>query len=440
MLIMKYLSFIILAAMVIACTDPKTNTVKETHPESAGHAAYEQVFKEVDSLLRSRSNSFWQTPLYGPILLIDPETRAFTANQNNAGGSFQKKGNVYTDTLPKDLNIANTAISWDGELWTMVMTPLPTDKNSRNNLIIHELFHRIQDTIGFKNLKEAANNHLDTYNGRLLLKLELEALKKAVIAESKKELNLHLENAMNFRIRRQNDFEASDAENTLEINEGLAEYTGAMLSGRNEQDMMKHLIGTIDDFYSNKTFVRSFAYQTIPAYGYLLSKVKPYWHRDIDRETNLTDYFIQAFGIKSDSATDTEALAKAHDYRYFEIKTAESERETKRLAQLEAYKSKFLNDTVLTLSFENMNIAFDPRNITPLEEHGTVYPNLKVTDNWGVLTVEKGALLSPSWNYVKVSTPERITKDTVFGDGWQLALKPGWVVKGKEGKYSLEKN
>jgi hypothetical protein len=76
-----------------------------------------------------------------------------------------------------------------------------------------------------------------------------------------------------------------------------------------------------------------------------------------------------------------------------------------------------------------MNVSFDPRNIMPLEDKGTVYPNIRITDDWGILTVTKGALLSPTWNSVAVTIPIRIGEEEVLGDGWTLELKPDFVVQ-----------
>jgi hypothetical protein len=88
-----------------------------------------------------------------------------------------------------------------------------------------------------------------------------------------------------------------------------------------------------------------------------------------------------------------------------------------------------------------MNVSFDPRNITPLEDKGTVYPNLRITDDWGILTVTKGALMSPTWMNVAVTAPDQITNDKVVGDGWTLELKPGFIVEKKENgrNYILRK-
>lgn len=35
-----------------------------------------------------------------------------------------------------------------------------------------------------------------------------------------------------------------------------------------------------------------------------------------------------------------------------------------------------------------MNILFEPRNMIPIERVKTVYPILRITDNWGILTVK----------------------------------------------------
>ena len=117
----------------------------------------------------------------------------------------------------------------------------------------------------------------------------------------------------------------------------------------------------------------------------------------------------------------------------------ENAREKERLVKVEQYKNKYIEKPTLRLLFENMNISFDPRNIMPLEDYGTVYPNIRVTDNWGILTVENGALLSKDWSSVIVSEPTEINENLVKGDGWTLELKQEWRVEKLNGKYELKK-
>ena len=89
--------------------------------------------------------------------------------------------------------------------------------------------------------------------------------------------------------------------------------------------------------------------------------------------------------------------------------------------------------------FENMSISFDPINIVPIENIGTVYPTLRVTDNWGILTVENGSLLSADWKNVKVSEPIEINDKTIKGDGWILELNENWKVEKIDAIYQLMK-
>jgi hypothetical protein len=398
-----------------------------------------KTFSEVDSLSKIDNGKFWGKELYGPIIIIEPQTRVFYSNENSLNKEFKKIDKIYKDTLPTDINIANTALDWDGKRWSMVMLPMPTDRISRNNLVIHELFHRIQPTIGFKNLQESDNGHLDTYDGRLLLRLELEAVEKALLANDETARLSHIKNALTFRNQRHKSSEIQKAENSLELNEGLAEYTGMMLSGRNVSEVKTHLSKSKNDFLTHPTFVRSFAYQTIPNYGYLLSSKKPNWHREINSNTNLTDYFTTAFSVEIAQNESTENIANEFDYNFQQIQEEETQREKIRIKKIANLKSKFLENPTLELHFRNMNISFDPRNITPLENIGTVYPNLGVTDDWGILMVENGALLASDWSKVTVTAPTEISDEFVNGIGWKLELSPGWQVQKTGNKFKLEK-
>ena len=435
---MKRIIYYILVFFIYACGSKDSQNKNESHNINSKYTDYEKIFYQVDSLLKIDNSKFWNYKIYGPILFIDPDTREFVANQNNDNDDFKKIGNVFVDTLPNDLNIANTAINWDKERWVMAMTPLPNNIDIRNNLIIHELFHRIQPNIGFDSLIEESNNHLDSYEGRLLLKLELEALKNALKAENRESSIQHIKNALNFRSTRQSDNTKKVSENSLEINEGLAEFTGVMLSGRTDKDITAHFIENINLFYHNKTFVRSFAYQTIPIYGYLLAKNKPNWQLEINNKTMLTDYFIYAFSIQLSEETDYEVIATENDYDYHKIVEEEKERENQRLVKIAAYKKVFIEGTTLELPFRNMNISFDPSNITPLEDYGTVYPTIRVTDDWGILTVEEGALLSPIWSGITVSKPTKINIEIVEGVGWKLELAEGWKVEKSGESFKLK--
>src|SRR5437763_14976116 len=61
----------------------------------------------------------------------------------------------------------------------MVMWPLPESPTRRARLLMHELFHRIQDDLGLPALSPP-NAHLGTLEGRIWLQLEWRALRQAL--------------------------------------------------------------------------------------------------------------------------------------------------------------------------------------------------------------------------------------------------------------------
>jgi hypothetical protein len=86
-----------------------------------------------------------------------------------------------------------------------------------------------------------------------------------------------------------------------------------------------------------------------------------------------------------------------------------------------------------------MHVQFDPRNLQPLGDAGTVYPNLRISDDWGILDTKNGALMKPDWSAVIVVAPPASTGSSLKGDGWTLELKPGWkIVPGtRKGDFTL---
>ena len=404
---------------------------------------YEEIsscFNEV-KIETAKHQQLWGKDLYGPILLVDPNTRELYANFSDTEGALKPAGEIFTGVLPKEINIANTAVNWSGRRWAMIILPLPTDKSDKINLLAHELFHVSQPSLGFQ-LFNVENNHLDQREGRIYLRLELEALKKGVQSTDQAEQKQVLTNAMIFRKYRCSLYPgAEQSENLLELNEGIAEYTGMMISGRDEAEAVKYFVGSINGFLNNPTFVRSFAYQTTPVYGYLLEKIKPGWNREITVKTNLTDYFINAFAlsIPTDLKKATGLILDKYDGEKIISEETQREEKTKQLIIL--LKNKFITQPHLVLNFEQMNVSFNPGNIMPLEDKGTVYPNIRVTDNWGILTVEHGALMSPNWDKISVSAPVTNEKNKISGDGWTLELKEGYsVIKDENsGNYKLIK-
>lgn len=396
------------------------------------------AFNELNVALKTENGQLWNHSLKGPLMLVNRQTRTIIANESDNAGELIKRENLFVGKLSENINIANTAIDWNGKRWTMVALPLPETKEERLNLLIHESYHRIQPTLGFESLNEIQSTHLDSKYGRIYLTLELEALKKAL---SSNEPEIHIKNALLFRQYRYQNFpEAKKAENSLEINEGLAEYTGSILSQRKESDLTKHYISTIDWFYTMPTYVRSFAYFTIPVYGYFMQKTNDDWNQQITGETNLTDFISDFWGVKYQELTNEDILKLGAQYGIVSIVEKETRREVEKEELKRKYKKIFLSDSVVEIGLENMKIGFNPSNIMPLDSFGTVYPNLRITDNWGILEVDScGALMNPEWNKVTISYPEIKTDTLISGRGWRLKLNNLWKLDKHDNKYIMTK-
>lgn len=433
---MKRFSLFVMMVGLLACA---RNDVDPHWAQKSNMEQAEIAFAELHKVLRKEAGKMWNYPLDGPLMMVDRDTREIISNEKDSAGYLEAKGNIFTGFLPEEVIIANTAFEWGGKRWTMVAFPLPDSRDGRLKLLIHESFHRIQPYVGFDSVSSTVNNHLDTEQGRIYLKLEFEALKMAMKSDH---FESHLKNALLFRLYRHQLFPGSKSnENDLELLEGLPEYTGTMLGIKSSSRLLEHHTAAIDAFYEMPTYVRTFAYFTIPVYGYYMQLTNRAWNLDISEETNLTDYIIDFYDFEYDDPVEyDDVFAAGQHYGRDFIVQAEGIRESERLKRITAYRSAFTGDSVISLALENMSIGFDPRNLVPLDSLGIVYPIMRITDNWGVLEVDScGALLSPEWNRVTITYPITISDSLVSGMGWRLKLNSSWKIIKTNTQYELKK-
>jgi hypothetical protein len=128
------------------------------------------------------------------------------------------------------------------------------------------------------------------------------------------------------------------------------------------------------------TFVRSFAYATGPAYGMLLDRYAPGWRAQLKSGEGFDVMLGRALHV---SASDSLLVAKrAQSYDGPALRAAEADRDAKRREQLALNRRKFIDGPVLTLRFRKMNVQFNPSTLQPLGDAGTVYPTIRITDEW----------------------------------------------------------
>jgi hypothetical protein len=397
-------------------------------------------FSEAQSLCQADHGELWGVSLCGPIMFVDPQSRSIVASQADAKGLLRAEGGVFVGVLPTDQNIANTAVEWSGVHWTQISWPLPGEVRQRDTLISHELFHRIQNQLKLPKVEGGENAQLDTLDGRYYLQLEWRALSRALQASTDEERRKAAADAVLFRAERYRLFPGADAqEQALELNEGLAEYTGVRVGNPTPEEQIKAALNDLSKHRDDSTFVRSFAYATGPGYGLLLDRYLPGWHDQLRAGQGFDALLRNALHIALPANLQLAAERRGTQYDGAMLRVAETERETKRQQIVAGYRARFVDGPVLTLQFRNMRVQFDPRNLQPLGDAGTVYPNLRISDDWGILDAKNGALMKSDWGAVMVVAPSENIGSSLKGDGWTLELKPGWkIVPGiRKGDFML---
>ena len=138
-------------------------------------------FNEARQLAVQDKTILWGASMYGPMIFIKPGTKDAVANERDSAGTFEMINEVYVGKIPSSFSVANTAQNWGGKIWVVIQWPLPSNTYERAKIMMHESYHRLQK---LKSLPATDANcvHLDKFEGRLLLKLELEALRKIIRA------------------------------------------------------------------------------------------------------------------------------------------------------------------------------------------------------------------------------------------------------------------
>jgi hypothetical protein len=365
-----------------------------------------QYFQEAAALFDQDRGELWGVSLKGPMIFVDYETRAAAANQPDGEGRLRAEADLFTGSIPPEVIVANTAMQWAGVYWTMVMwQALPEAFQPRAALIGHEAFHRIQAEVGFPiSTIPNANIHLDGLQG----------------------------------IRCYLTPQAAMEERALEMNEGLAEYTGVKLSGMTMSMAVEKLRRAPGNYPS---FVRSFAYASGPAYGLLLDKYNPGWRQGLTTDHDLGELLCGALKVNLPADLPGAAQARALEYDGPELMAQEITREQERQVQIAAYRSRLVDGPVLILPLSpHVQCGFDPRSTLPIEDEGTVFPWGFASDAWGVLHVERdGLLIDNTWDSARVVAPGDLATRPLIGDGWRLEIAEGWTVKavGRLGDFIL---
>jgi hypothetical protein len=399
-----------------------------------------QYFTNIEEICNRDNGKLWGKNLYGPLMFVDRTSRRIVANQPDKEGILKGKEGVFTGLFPKELLINFTPVKFGGVLFAMAPLPNEEDDYRIKTAAIHGLFHRFRETSGFISASYNTNN-MDEKEARLWIKLEWKALRKALGSESENP-QLAIRDALVFRGSNRELYQKYiDDENRFETYEGLATFTYTMLCTGSAQEYKTHLFENLNRIYSMQSYVRSYGFIHGALYATLL------YNKGFDFSKINTDNFDlgnavkELYNIELPSICRDVAGSLAVSYDIESINKEEENRLADIKESLHKQISTFTEKPVLLLELESPYFDFEPENIHSLDTLGTLYSSIRVSDNWGKLTVDKaGCLVSNNFKYLRITAKGfKEEKNRISGEGWHLIINNEWEIVPVEQNYFVRK-
>jgi hypothetical protein len=361
------------------------------------------------------------------MILVDRNSMKAVATKIDPEGKFRKVGNVYEGKYEGPEIYANTSFTWIGETWSMVVWPTPKDKEHRIQLLLHEAYHSIQDELNLKIEKAIINDHLDKEDARVLIRLEWNALLAAL--KDPNNAKKHVKAALQLRVMRFRKYKNSrQKEEALEINEGLAEYTGVKLRGSSKEETISYLESRLMKVPNVTSITRSSAYYSGPLYGLLFDTQSSLWRKSFHNEKSFTNVAKRIFDIPILPHSKLEWINGLNKYGAVQIRAYEKRKAKERAEKIQSYLSGITKKGHIEITLKKPSMMFNPYLLLAVDSSRVIYIELEANDNWGSLSAKEGALVVFKDGIAKVfiSPPNKVEKSTATGKGWVLNLKKGW--------------
>jgi hypothetical protein len=374
-------------------------------------------FEEAKKLCERDAGRLWGVSLCGPMVIFDQRTGTRVTSQPEPEGP-----------PPRLSGFADGPVSWGGLRWFAWPSYMlaETDADTRQQNMLHGLFHRIQPELEFtKGNSDGFNEHLDTLEGRYWIQLEWRALRRAVesIGNNRAEA---IADALAFRRERRRLFPgAADNERRDEIREGLASYTGVAAWANSPADARRVAAAALAGGESQPAFVGNFEAHSGPAYGVLLDDLMPGWRGQLRGTSDLGDLLASA--NNSPPAVDLSAAAARYDGAA--LRAAEEARDRAQKVRVAELRQRFVDGPVLTMPGTGSGTSNTTGSVG-IAEVGTVFfGNFTLTAQWGRLVADRGVLRAVGGATVSVPVTGPFEGTTLKGDGWSATLNSGWVVQ-----------
>lgn len=430
----------------------KVKINKQTAPERFKAKVKDELSKAKE-ILTADGGKLWGESLWNEnVLVMDDENNVYSL-QKFAEAKSDDGIIFYKKIKEGELSYTNTTQQFQGKQWATIRKDYIG--NDFSETVIHELFH-LYHSQKIK-LKGLIVEYLDETNGRILLRIEFDALRNALTkineGAEKEIVAKYLEDALLFRQLRQRKYaeflpQALDLENV----EGLATYTGVRLSAN--PNKVSHAIKEIDNRESAKSLTRSFPYATGLSYGLIFDYLKINWRSDL---AHVYD-FLKIYETK----VLRKKLSKSKIYlgetqlrnNGKKIITEEAKREKENAKIENFYRIQFIEEPTLEILLEKgsgMSVSFDMNSTFSLKGKGVVYTQIKAANEKGFGSFStiagkeglgvSGILLSSDFSKITFPKPIKIEENKIIGETYEINLNKGWkvVTINKKGDLQIKK-
>jgi hypothetical protein len=382
----------------------------QVQPQLAG-----RYFKEATTLCERDAGRLWGVSLCGPMVIFDQGTGTRATSEPEPPGQ-----------VPRFPGFADGPVSWGGARWfSFPLYMLPeNDADTRQQIMLHGLFHRIQPELGFIT-EDGFNEHLDTVEGRVWMQLEWRALRRALESSGSGRAEA-IADALGFRRERRARFPgAAENERRDEIREGLASYTGIAGWANSPAEARRAAASALAGSESQPSFVGNFEAASGPGYGVLLDDLRPGWRRQVRGTSDLGDLLASAANWPP--TTDVAVAAARYDGR--RLRTAEEARDQAQQVRVAELRRRFVDGPVLTMPAAGSGTS-DTTGSVGIPGVGTVFfRNFTLSAQWGRLNANAGVLRASDGSTLSVPATVPLEGATLQGDGWSVTLNAGWVVQ-----------
>jgi hypothetical protein len=399
-----------------------------------------QYFKKIEADCNRDNGSLWGKNLYGPVMFIDRNSRKIFANSPDKDGLLKGKDGIYTGTYPKELLINNIAVIYGGTLFSMAPLPAEEDEYRIINRAIHGLFHSFQESIGYTSSGYNTKN-MDEKNARLWVKLEWKALRKAIGSEGA-EQELAIRDALIFKGSNRELYSKYAPEETkFENYEGLAAFTYTLLATNSSEENKQRLLEYLDRIYGMQSYARSYGFISGALYANLLYQKGFDFSTIRSENVDLGEKVKELYNIQLPAVCRDVAGSLAVNYEIEKIYGEEAKREDDIRVSIHRQISTFTEKPVVFLELESPYFDFEPEDIHSMDTLGTLYTRIRISDNWGKLTVDRGGcLVSNNLKILRITAKGfNEDKNRFGGEGWHLILNSDWELVSVDGNYFARK-